>query len=112
MKQIIRWLLVNGIFGASIYFGLFLGNEGAENIAYFIAWWCFILSLFCFNDTVAKQMQKKKRFIPRSVDCVFDAIITFCFIYHGGIATGIFYAIHIIFAEIGYLERSDGDNND
>jgi len=107
----IRWVLFNGGFSASIYFGAYLEHDGASNVAMFIAWVTIVMSLLLLSDTFIEKIKEKalKPSVPRWVDVFFDTAVIFSLIYIGWIITGVFYFIHLILAQ-GSYEKIFCDN--
>ena len=81
MKAPIKYMLLNSVFVICIYYGLFLGNEMAANIAYFIAWITIICSFFALSDEVVKRMAEEGRHcIPAWFDGAFDIAVVLSFV--------------------------------
>jgi len=95
--NLIKYVIVNGLFGASVYYGFFEGVEGALNIAYFYAWLCSIVSLLATEETVKALAEKgKKPSVPKWINAVFDISISCVFVWFGAWVTGLFYMIHLV----------------
>lgn len=92
-----RWLLMNGLFLMSIYFGFVEEVEGAKNIALFIAWATSIIGLSSYSDIVIKEIFKKQsRLVNRTLYVSFCSCVLFVFLWYGHIVLSIFYLLHII----------------
>lgn len=91
-----KWLLVNSLFAASLWFGLVQGIEGFRNIGLFIAWLTIVTSVFFFTDAAQKHLREKGPSVPLLIDWLFDAAITGLFVWHGYWVTAIFYVVHVI----------------
>ena len=109
-----RWLLYNGGFAASIYFGVYGGNDGFSNITIVFAWLTIVSSFFLLSDKFVADIAKKGKApsVPRSVDILFDVSVIVSLVYAGWIVTGIGYLIHLIFLQGSYdrlFNLDDGD---
>lgn len=91
--KIIKWIVVNVMLSASIYYGLYQEVDGAANIAYFLAWFTVAVSLLALSDEHIKELRKEGRAAPAWLDGVIDICITLSFVWAGAIGTGIFYAM-------------------
>lgn len=98
MKQITIWLVVNSIFATAIYFGLYEGVKGAENIAQFIAWLTIVASFLLTTDVaVTLRVTKGIPFsVPAIVDIIFDISVVTAFVWFGWFWTAAFYSVHIV----------------
>jgi hypothetical protein len=63
MMKLIKFLLLNSVLWASIYYGFFLNTQGAKNIVYFINALTLITGLGCLSESVRKSAKSEK-------DCV------------------------------------------
>ena len=107
----IRYLILNGIFATSIYYGLFHGHEGAANLALFMAW---VTAFFGVLILVALAINEGKRTpgdyiefvsrqdpspIPFEVDAIFDIGVCIAFIWTGYHVLTLFYILSIFAAK-------------
>jgi hypothetical protein len=111
-KQLIsipRYIIINGIFAAAIYFGFFEAVEGAKNLALFIAWltglfgvlvlfalWIDSLEDYSHHGELREQFSRHEQsVIPWPVDLLFDVCVTLVFIWFGHYVLSIFYILSI-----------------
>lgn len=104
--KLLKYLAINGVFTASLYFGFIEEIGGALNLAYFMAWWAIIVSFCAYSDDAKELMQETGRPVPEWFDVVFDLCVVAVLVWYGAIATGLFYAIHIINLEHGYKDEN------
>jgi len=108
-----RYFLINGIFAASIYFGLFLGIEGPTNLALFMGWvtgilgtaFLIILLLAGYAGIYDKFEESVSRtgsplVVPFWFDLIFDLCVVAAFVWTGHYILTIFYIISIIVGKI------------
>lgn len=76
----IKYLLINSIFVACIYYGYVEHIEGAERVALFIAWLSIVVSFFALSDTFVETLRKNKPSFPKLVDRTFDLCVCAAFI--------------------------------
>jgi len=106
-----RYLLFNGIFATSIYFGLFTDGwwtDGAANLALVIGWATGIFGAMILlgielskrpgadDDYIEMLARQEPSVIPFWFDLTFDLIVTVAFIWSGYIVLSLFYIISII----------------
>lgn len=96
IKKQFNWLFFNGLFLAAIYYGLFEGINGAKNIAIFVAWLTFIISLSMLHDDVVKIIKKNGKYMPQWVDAIFDICVICSFLWFGYFITAIAYLISVL----------------
>jgi len=96
MKKFLKYIIINGLFATSVYYGYFENVLGAERIAVFVVWFTFFLSLFFFTGTVQKRMKEKGRSAPEWIDVPFNLMILSVFVWFGSWVTGTAYFIHIL----------------
>jgi ABC-type sugar transport system permease subunit len=109
----LRYLLINSGFAICVYYGLYEGNQGAENLAIFYIWVIFVLSLFLFNEKAIKALKEKKLkpSVPKWLDATFDFSLLAAIIYSGWVISGIAYLIQLLIMQNVYDEiYEDGDN--
>lgn len=99
MKRSFWYIIVNSIFAISIYYGLFMGHEGATNIVYFIAWVEIISSFCAINDNVYERMKKEGRSAPHWISLPLNFIVVICFVYKGMFFTAFFYGLGAVLIE-------------
>lgn len=98
MTQALKWICVNGVFWAALYFGLHEGVEGAANIAMFIAWTGAICSVFFLSDEVVRTLQKKGLpTVPLWTDQVIDLVVIAAMVWHGWFWTSIAVLVNHVF---------------
>jgi len=105
-KLVLRYLVINGIFGVCIFLG-FYGelagvtvetSEGAKNIGLFIAWATGILSLIIVlallgaRDKMVDEIGKEyEPSVPYIIDLVFDLFIISTIIWFGHFVLAVLY---------------------
>lgn len=96
--KIVRYIVMNGVLVASVYGGFYMGNEGLANIAKFLIWALFGISLVIFVPGLIAKLAREdapiQRSVPKIVDIMFDVALTMVLVYHGDILYGTVYAIH------------------
>lgn len=101
--RLFRWIIINLIFVISLYLGLFLGIEGAKNVALFMAWFSILASIFTLHEDVQeafrKVFKKSGRTTPKSLNIAFDVCVIGAFVWAGFIFTGAAYLVHFILIE-------------
>lgn len=95
----IYWLIINGFFATSMYFGFFQEVEAAESLAVFIAWLSIIVSLFLQGEAVQEELKKKGRSVPKEFNILFDIGATAALVYGGWWITAFLYVIHSFLQE-------------
>lgn len=122
MSVLLGWVIQLILIPGAVYFGFYVGHEGAQNLLVFMYWViCLMsisLSILLFispdNEDVSRSILNKERFgvpklIGRSIVCIVAAIM----IWFGYIATPIIMALGLISSEISRgiaentLEKSD-----
>lgn len=104
MKRKLTWILLNGLFSASIFYGFFMGVNGAKNLTIFWAWFVFISSLALFTESSQKTLKEKGRPIPAWIDVTYDVGIVCVFVYFSAFWTGTIYLIHMLLLNAAYAE--------
>lgn len=99
------WILINGLFVISIYFGVFKNNPTAENITLIFAWFTSIIGIISLSLDLNK-INPDKLALPTAtknrIDILFDIIVTIIFINQSWFFTGIIYGIHIYTTQLFY----------
>ena len=97
--KVFKYFLINGAFAAALYFGLYVGIEGAQNIVLLISWAMIAMSpLAIFDPVIEAAAEKKyKPSIPEWVDVSLDVAIVIVLAWFGWMWTASFYFIHIFF---------------
>jgi hypothetical protein len=108
MKKL-KWILLNGVFMAAVYFGFYQDIEGAYNIAMGIAWLSIIVSFMLMGDEAQKRLKTHGRSMPKSINLSSDTIILFSFAWHGAVFTAIGYFIHMAITEHAWNEALKED---
>jgi hypothetical protein len=102
-----KWMAINGIFGALIYFGYALNVGGAKNVALLFAWYTIVMSLFLLNDKVRQIIAQKERAFPRWVNISYDICVAAAFAWYGSFVTAAFWLIHLILVESAYNSHKE-----
>jgi len=104
-----RYIVVNTIFAACLYYGFFEQVEGAKNVALFMAWITGLLGVLIMfglfiddldnndnkgdlRETFARMPQSV---IPFPIDLAFDLALTCTFIWFGHYILALFYIVSI-----------------
>lgn len=98
-----RYIVINAIFATAIYFGLFLGITGAENLALFMAWITGILGTLLLIGLALDKDGAMEESLSRSepspvpfwFDFIFDIGVSLAFIWTGHYMLVIFYIFSI-----------------
>jgi len=102
-----RYIVINGIFAACIYFGFFVGIEGAANVAVFMAWLTGLAGLLMWVGITLDSLEHAKGElidmlsrrdpspVPFWFDATFDIIVVGAFIWSGYYWVTFFYIISI-----------------
>jgi hypothetical protein len=94
--KLARYIIINGIFVFSLYFGYLKEVENARLLANFFIWACIILSAapFMMDDKYKITAGEKGFSVPIVVDFIFDCLIASFLIYLGFWITGFLYLLH------------------
>jgi len=79
MKYLWKWFWPNLFFVVVLYFATIKNNPGAENIASFMIFLLFLLSLFIFIPEMGEKLEASIRKRPKYLDkfsSVYDIIIS------------------------------------
>jgi len=101
---IIRYFVINGVFAASLFYGLVYHIEGALNIGIFMAWLfgtfgtILLLGMIAFPEIIVNEVVKKNKpfSVPEWFDQTFDTIITVILVWHGYYTLSAFYVMSMI----------------
>jgi len=98
MLKTLRYFLINGVVVASIYLGMYNGDEGALNIALFLLWFTAISSLVLMSDTVIDEIADKitENSVPAWFDISLDTGVSLSLIYAGYFWLAGFYIFHMV----------------
>ena len=105
--KVLKWVLLNGLFGVAVYFGFIEGHEGAYNAAMFVAWVSIVCSFLLLADPVIEKMKETGRTMPAWINISFDAVITITFVWFGAWVTGGFYLLHIALTEAAWSKAAE-----
>ena len=100
--KLFRWFLINSLFAACLYWGFYVGVDGAKNVSIFYVWVAFALSLLSFSDEFVNHLKKKKPQVPRWLDYSFDLSVVFFLVWFGFIFSGIAYFIHLLLIQTAW----------
>lgn len=81
--------IVDVIWLACLWFGLFEGVDGALNVGLFISWLCFFSSLVLYNKKSAREVMDAKPAWSIARSCAFDIAATLMLIWADWWITGI-----------------------
>lgn len=102
IRQLALYYTTNTAFAVSLYYGLYLENAGALNVAEFLGWYaCFggLIMLLALGkkDELVKVLYTKNWHpaAPVVVDFVFDIAVMYTLVHYDYIWLPIFYAIHM-----------------
>jgi hypothetical protein len=103
----LRYFAINGLFVTCIYFGLFMGVEGAANVALFMGWVTGIMGTILMlaiavdsrpsaeGDLIESLSRQDPSPIPFWFDLMFDLCVVFAFVWTGHYILTFFYVISI-----------------
>lgn len=102
-----RYILINGIFGAAVYFGLITGHDNAANVALFMGWIASIMGCLIIlglwlekqnNSTELSDMLARQdpSIVPYPIDLTFDALVTLAFAWSGHYILAGFYIVQMM----------------
>jgi hypothetical protein len=96
--RLLRYIVINSIFAACLWFGVLGESDGAENVALFIAWTISLFSLFTLSDKFMTPFLEKgmPRSVPQWFDAGFDIAVVMVFVWDGRFIIGFFYLLHLI----------------
>jgi len=103
--RLFKYLTINCVFSALLYFGYIEEIEGAENVALFIAWVASIATLFSGDSTAADIKSGKLPLVPRQVAVLFDFGVVCVFVWFEAWWTGAMWLMHIVVLE-GYYSAA------
>jgi len=110
IKRIVSYLVLNGALAGSLYFGFVQGINGAENIAYALAWFAIIGGFFAGgNDNVRKAVRDAGRSVPAWLNHTIDIGVLGVLFWFGAWFTGIFWVIHMLLLLEVHKETLDKD---
>lgn len=81
--RIARWVIVNGLFAALLYWGFVQGVQGASNLARFMIWASFILAFFKFTPPRQATLVDRYTVIPARLRVPYNIIITWALAWLG-----------------------------
>jgi hypothetical protein len=96
-----RYCLFNGVFAASIWFGLFKGVDGAQNIVLFMAWFGFCVSWVSLSDEVTKSLAERLPPVPIWFDALFDFATVAALVWFGWFWTAMACALTALVIQSG-----------
>lgn len=99
IMKTINWIFFRIVFAVAVYYGFFVGIQGAENVAFGIAWFGVVLSLFLFSDKIRDELKEKPRTGPRWLSVPFDVSMILIFIWFGHFITASFYMYRVFIVE-------------
>jgi hypothetical protein len=109
MKKI-KWVAINGLFAAGIYFGFYEGIEGAKNVTMLIAWATIVMSFSYLTDAVKESFKKSERSMPASVNVIYDLAVACAFAWFGAWVTAAFWLLHLVMQEAAWDEAKKTHN--
>ena len=102
LRSILLWIVCNGLFVTALIYGYVYEIHGAKNIALFMAWFTIVLSPFVLIEDVYKTLPN---IVPRWLNISYDVCVIAFMIWHGAIATAIFYIVHTFMVVVAYEKR-------
>lgn len=100
---VVRYIIINGIFAVSLYYGFFEGVNGAKNVALFFGWVSGIFGTFIFaglaidSGKFSKELAKSVQpAVPFVIDLIFDMGVLCIFVWFGHYILGMFYLVQIV----------------
>ena len=104
----LRYIVINGIFVACLYYGFAEGMDGPLNVALAIGWITAVLGIIILlafvadeekmTAKIAEELEKKdaKFGMPKWFDVIFDIAVTITFLWFGHIFLSVLYGLHIL----------------
>lgn len=105
--KLFRWILLNSLFVATIYYGLFEEVEGAKNVALGMAWVSIFLSFFLPTEKAVEATKDLKRTVPAWISVTLDIVVTLAFLWCGYAVTAALYFLHILLTEVFWRKKED-----
>ena len=103
--KVIKWALINGAVGFSLFAWNHYGHEGAGNVFAFSAWFLFIASLM-IHAMPKEQRVDPTRSVPAWLNWVVGVVIILYAVYYGHFFYGVLFLVHeISFA--GYTDATE-----
>ena len=96
------WVTGNVALIGSLYLAISDGNDRAANIALFMIWFMFAVSLFSFSDDVVAVMIKNRQSrppfiaVPRWIEIPIDFVVVLAIAAQGWMWSAAAYSIHIM----------------
>lgn len=100
--RLVRYIMLNGLLAASLWFGIVEHVEGAAIVAMVLAWFTSVTSLFMLHKDVIAVIRKRGKTVPVPVDHAFDVAVVGFMLWGGWIITGIAYAFHILMIAVAF----------
>ena len=100
--DMIKWFLINSMYGFAVYMGLYHNHEGALNVALFFSWLKIVVSLFLLSNESAKKLKKQGRSVPLVISVAFSLSIIATFIWNGYWVTSVCLSIALILFEAAH----------
>lgn len=107
--KILKWFLINGIYAALVYFGLYENNAGALNVALFISWFTIIASFLLLSDESTKLLSKEGRAMPAWINVSFDLMIIGAFVWDGWWILSIFLMLSTLLTESVWIKVKESN---
>ena len=105
MARTTTWVVFNGVFAASLWYGQVEQVSGAWNVAVFIIWFSFVGSLCSVPETVRRAMQDKGPSVPVIVDALFDIAVVAFLVWFGHWWLATTYVVHSVLLQAAYKTK-------
>ena len=109
--KILRYIILNALFGGVIYYGFFENVSGARNVALFWGWVVALLGTFVWIVILVAREKMAEGIaqasfdngslgsvgsVPAWIDVVYDICVLAVFVWFGHYILGIFYFLQIL----------------
>jgi hypothetical protein len=98
VKRFAQWFISRAILAACLWFGLVDGVQGARNVGIVMVWVFIVTVLVIASSRLVEQAAKNPEIapaVPMWFNVSFDFTIAGFLVWHGFIATGVTYLLHV-----------------
>ncbi len=101
--RLLKYIIGNGVLAAMLWLGTVEDIPGARNIAIFMAWFMFIVSLGMLSDRTVIKVAPKLINMPVLVwfDVVLDCVLLALMLWHGWWVTSVAFTMHCVLMAFG-----------
>lgn len=108
--MVIRWAVTNAAMAALIYFGLYKGIDGAQNVLLFWVWLTLPMALTLISDDSKEVLRKRGRAVPAGIDAVLDIAAIAALLWFGWMWTAAAYTLANIIAHGAMEDAINGQS--